>query len=67
MRSVGKPDDNIPVLDTGSGKRSNSGTQTGSSNQGRERNVGDALRAVYREAVREDIPDEMLDLLKKLD
>lgn len=67
MRSVGKPDDNIPVLDTGSGKRSNSATQTGSSNQGRERNVGDALRAVYREAVGEDIPDEMLDLLKKLD
>jgi len=29
-------------------------------------NVGDALRAVYREAVAESIPDEMLDLLNKL-
>lgn len=29
-------------------------------------NVGEALRAVYREAVAESIPDEMLDLLNKL-
>ena len=28
--------------------------------------VGEALRAVYREAVAEDVPDEMLDLLNKL-
>ena len=28
--------------------------------------VGDALRAVYREAVAEAVPDEMLDLLNKL-
>ncbi|WP_448659958.1 NepR family anti-sigma factor [Sphingomonas sp. CJ99] len=31
-----------------------------------ERNVGDALRAVYHEAVDENIPKEMLDLLNKL-
>lgn len=30
------------------------------------RNVGDALRAVYQDAVAESVPDEMLDLLKKL-
>jgi hypothetical protein len=28
--------------------------------------VGDALRSVYRKAVEEDIPQEMLDLLGKL-
>ena len=30
------------------------------------RNVGDALRAVYHDAVAESVPDEMLELLKKL-
>lgn len=29
--------------------------------------VGDALRDAYDEAISEAIPDEMLDLLKKLD
>ncbi|WP_197054257.1 NepR family anti-sigma factor [Sphingomonas sp. 37zxx] len=32
-----------------------------------EKAVGDALRAVYRQAVDESIPDELLDLLRKLD
>ncbi len=32
-----------------------------------KKNVGDALRAVYREAVEETVPDDLLDLLKKLD
>ena len=32
-----------------------------------EKSVGDALRAVYREAVGEQVPDSMLDLLSKLD
>lgn len=36
-------------------------------NNASDKSVGDALRAVYREAVDEDIPDELLDLLKKLD
>ncbi|WP_448661131.1 NepR family anti-sigma factor [Sphingomonas sp. CJ20] len=31
------------------------------------RNVGDALRQAYDEAVGEAIPDDLLDLLKKLD
>lgn len=31
------------------------------------RSVGDALRAVYREAADESVPDSMLDLLSKLD
>ena len=31
-----------------------------------DKSVGDALRRVYSEAIEEDVPDEMLDLLKKL-
>jgi len=34
---------------------------------GRERDMGAALRSVYQKAVSEAIPDEMLDLLGKLD
>jgi hypothetical protein len=34
---------------------------------GKDRAVGDALRTVYRTAVEETVPDEMLDLLRKLD
>ncbi|MGP1282884.1 MAG: NepR family anti-sigma factor [Parasphingopyxis sp.] len=29
--------------------------------------IGDALRSAYEDAVKEDIPSEMLDLLGKLD
>jgi hypothetical protein len=32
-----------------------------------ERNLGDALRQAYDEAVSEAVPDDLLDLLKKLD
>jgi hypothetical protein len=32
-----------------------------------ERDLGDALRQAYDEAVRENVPDDLLDLLKKLD
>lgn len=32
-----------------------------------DRQIGDALRAVYSEAVQEQIPDDLLDLLRKLD
>ena len=31
------------------------------------RSLGDALRQAYDEAVREAVPDDLLDLLKKLD
>ncbi|WNO54912.1 NepR family anti-sigma factor [Stakelama saccharophila] len=34
--------------------------------QREKKDVGSALRNVYREAVSEDVPDEMLDLLDKL-
>lgn len=34
---------------------------------GSNRVVGDALREAYEEAVSEGVPDDMLDLLKKLD
>ncbi|WP_375402918.1 NepR family anti-sigma factor [uncultured Sphingomonas sp.] len=33
----------------------------------REREMGEALRSVYDEAVQESVPDELLDLLSKLD
>lgn len=33
---------------------------------GEARNVGDALRAVYHDAAAESVPDEMLELIKKL-
>lgn len=32
----------------------------------KEKSVGDALRAVYHDAVDEQVPDSMLDLLSKL-
>jgi hypothetical protein len=32
-----------------------------------ERNLGDALRQAYDDAVSEAVPDDLLDLLKKLD
>lgn len=32
----------------------------------KDKDVGDALRAVYREAIDETIPDEMMNLLDKL-
>lgn len=32
-----------------------------------DRNIGDALRRVYQDAAGEDIPDDLLDLLRKLD
>ncbi|MES2338097.1 MAG: NepR family anti-sigma factor [Pseudomonadota bacterium] len=38
----------------------------GKKSEGEGRNVGDALRAVYHDAVSESVPDEMLELLKKL-
>ena len=34
--------------------------------EGGERDVGEALRAVYHDAASEAVPDEMLELLKKL-
>lgn len=33
----------------------------------RDREMGEALRSVYDKAVQESVPDEMLDLLSKLD
>jgi hypothetical protein len=33
----------------------------------RDANVGNALRSVYSQAVNETVPDEFMDLLRKLD
>ncbi|MBX3594316.1 MAG: hypothetical protein KF783_07575 [Sphingomonas sp.] len=32
-----------------------------------DRNIGDALRRVYQDAAEEQVPDDLLDLLRKLD
>ena len=56
---VSRPDDEKTPR-RGGGKQGDAGHGGGS------RNVGDALRAVYQDAVSESVPDEMLDLLKKL-
>ncbi|WP_235524007.1 NepR family anti-sigma factor [Sphingomonas sp. Leaf33] len=40
--------------------------QNGGKGGGQERDVGEALRAVYHDAASETVPDEMLELLKKL-
>lgn len=47
---------NTPPKETG-------GTENGKPN----RNVGDVLRQAYDDAVNESVPDDLLDLLKKLD
>lgn len=40
---------------------------TGAKAQGKDRDMGAALRTVYQRTVEEAIPPEMLDLLGKLD
>ncbi|WP_241527232.1 NepR family anti-sigma factor [Sphingomonas turrisvirgatae] len=40
---------------------------SGGMNARKDRNIGDALRSVYSDAVDEKIPDDLLDLLGKLD
>lgn len=39
----------------------------GGMNARKDRNIGDALRRVYSDAVDEQIPDDLLNLLSKLD
>jgi hypothetical protein len=39
----------------------------GGMNARKDRNIGDALRRVYSDAVDETIPDDLLNLLSKLD
>ncbi len=64
----------LPVCRTARGEEvvSNTGDSKvprrsdGKKSEGEGRNVGDALRAVYHDAVSESVPDEMLELLKKL-
>ena len=59
MRSANDPVKNKPKPKPISGKDGSSGRS--------DRAVGDALREAYDEAVSEGIPEDMLDLLKKLD
>jgi hypothetical protein len=47
-------------------KISNAKSTTAGIRNPKEKSVGDALRAVYHDAVDEQVPDSMLDLLSKL-
>jgi hypothetical protein len=42
-------------------------TSKSSKSGGGDKAIGDALRNVYQNAIDEHVPDEMLDLLRKLD
>jgi hypothetical protein len=42
------------------------GRRAGEDKPGDADNIGEALRSVYDDAIKEDIPSEMLDLLGKL-
>lgn len=55
--------DNKPPADA-PGKRPTAGRGDG---DGKERDMGDALRSVYDRTVQEAVPDDLLDLLSKLD
>lgn len=66
---VSRPDDDKTPRRVGArqgDERQGGEKQGGGGHGGGSRNVGDALRAVYQDAVSESVPDEMLDLLKKL-
>lgn len=43
--------------------------EPGAADRGRDGqgNVGDALRSIYQQTIEENVPDEMLDLLGRLD
>lgn len=60
-----KPGRTDEMNDTHS-KTSKPKTSGGGQHHPREKSVGDALRAVYDEAIDEKVPDSMLDLLSKL-
>jgi hypothetical protein len=59
----GREGEDVRSDKTGSGPSNNKERKN---NDRGDRDVGDALRAVYQDAVAESIPSEMLDLLRKL-
>jgi hypothetical protein len=61
----GGPGQTDNMNDTESAVSSLKSSKTGSRNA-QDKSVGDALRAVYHDAVDEKVPDSMLDLLSKL-
>lgn len=65
VKGGGKKDVGANTPDSG-GKGSSSSKRRASSGKD-EGQVANALRSVYQRAVDEDIPSEMLDLLRKLD
>lgn len=57
----------VGVSTPGSGLKSAAGRKRRVSTAKEEGHVSNALRSVYQRAVDEEIPSEMLDLLRKLD
>lgn len=53
-------------MNTSDSTISNAKSPTTGQHNPQEKSVGDALRAVYHEAIDEQVPDSMLDLLSKL-
>ncbi|VXC80803.1 conserved hypothetical protein [Sphingomonas sp. AX6] len=53
-------------MNTSDSKTSNAPSPKSGLRNPKEKSVGDALRAVYHDAVDEQVPDSMLDLLNKL-
>jgi hypothetical protein len=57
-----------PPAETPSGRAGNSRQSSDRTEAaGADRDAGTALRSVYQQTVEEAVPDEMLDLLSKLD
>lgn len=50
----------------GTPRQPDKGRRAGEEKPGSVDDIGDALRSVYDDAIKEDIPSEMLDLLGKL-
>lgn len=48
-------------------KKPPQGKSGGEPTERSDRNIGDALRRVYQDAADEKVPDDLLDLLSKLD
>jgi hypothetical protein len=64
-----KGDERLSGTSKGNGRGGQSGQRSadGKSRKDRSGTVGRALRVVYDETLREDVPKDFLDLLRKLD
>ena len=64
-----KGDERLSGTSKGNGRGSQSGSNSADRKNRKDRSgtVGRALRTVYDETLREDVPKDFLDLLRKLD